>query len=178
VRGSRPAAIVAVLQLVAAGCSTTTARPAEFDRTANFNRYWVYEWTSRPREGSSDLDLIDWRIRTAVDGQLALKGRRKRVAGENADFLVGYRLMVEEATIDTFGEYFEYRRAGGSGSPQEAYVEGYEEAKLVLEMFDASERRLLWRASAKAVVDAVRARKQNERIDTVVREMLAGFPPQ
>jgi hypothetical protein len=169
--------VLAALVATASGCSSSAPRPPEFDRSVNFGRYWVYSWTAPPRTSSPDLELLDWRIRTAVDGQLALKGRRRRVSGENPDFLVGYRLAVEEGTIDSFRDYFDYRKAGGAGSPQEAYVQGFEEAVLVLEMFDARSRRRIWRASARAVVDAAHARKQNERVDEAVREMLAGFPP-
>jgi hypothetical protein len=167
----------ALLLAIAAGCSSSVPQPPEFDRTVNFGRYWVYAWTGQPRRMSRDLELLDWRIRTAVDGQLALKGRRKQVSGEKPDFLVAYRLAVEEGTINTFRDWFEYRAAGGAGSPSEAYTQGFEQASLVLEMFDPVSRQLVWRASAKAIIDTENVHKQNERVDAAVRRMLTGFPP-
>lgn len=169
--------VAALVVATAGGCSTSVPQPPEFDRTVNFGRYWVYAWTGQPKRLPRDLELLDWRIRTAVDGQLALKGRRKQISGERPDFLVAYRLTVEEGTINTFRDWFEYREAGGGGSPSEAYTQGFEQAFLVLEMFEPVDRRLVWRASSKAVIDTEHVHKQNERVDEAVREMLSGFPP-
>ncbi len=170
----------AALALVAlAGCSTTIPVKVEYDPSASFSTYRTYDWLPTAKESpvvpEGLTEMVDWRIRTAVENQLAAKGYIKRPGGAN--FLIGYRIRVRETTVKTFQDYYWYRQTGGSDSPQDAYVIGYREGTLFLDIVDPASKRMIWRAYAKAAVNPNQPENQGERVNQAVREMLAQFPP-
>ena len=168
-----------VLAAVVSGCSSNVRlKAAEYDPSVHFGAYRTYAWTGGSlRGGAEDVEMLDWRVHQAVDGQLASKGYVKQSASASADFIVRYRVELEELMVDSFREYFAYREAGGTGSPQEAFAPGFEEATLILEFFDGKTRQLGWRGRAVAVVHPKKSENQNERVNKAVAQMLEGFPP-
>lgn len=142
--------------VLVAGCSQTVHVTAEADPQASFRGYATYAWLAPPEEQQVDprrnSELLQWRVQTAVDAQLARRGWG-RSDPQNADLLVQFHLLLRERTTDTFQEYYWYRRTGGSGGPQEAYVLGYLEGRLVIEFFEAGTQRRLWRSTATAPVE-------------------------
>lgn len=168
-----------LLASVVAGCSSSVRqKAAEYDPSVHFGAYRTYAWTGDGlRAGASDVEMLDWRVHKAVDSQLASKGYVRQSATATADFLVRYRVKIEEAMVDSFRDYFAYRGAGGTGSPQEAFTHGFEEATLILEFFDGKTRQLGWRGRAVAVVHPKASENQNERVNKAVAQMLKGFPP-
>ncbi|HZN45859.1 MAG TPA: DUF4136 domain-containing protein, partial [Nitrospiraceae bacterium] len=58
-------------------------------------------------------------------------------------------------------------------------IQPYHEGTLVIDIVDAGSHTLVWQASAQAEVDqSLGPKERDERIGTVVRAMLAHFPPQ
>lgn len=152
--------------------------PAEYDPAVHFGAYRTYAWTGDGwRPGAADVEVLDMRVRRTVDVQLAEKGYGRQSGTARADFLVRYRLKLEEKTVDTFRDFLAYRDAGGTDSPQGAFTAGFEEATLILEIFDGRTRQLAWRASAEAVVQPRENKKQTERINNAITQMLMSFPP-
>jgi hypothetical protein len=162
------------------GCATKPAMRISSDHspTANWSAYHTYAWRTVSavpgRAPRGQADLLDWRIRNDVDGQLAVKGYTQIRSGR-PDFWIDYHLDQKEKTTDTIGDYVRYRQGGGKEGPSEAYVFGYQEASLILEIVDARTQLLVWRASASAVASSDRS---GDKVKEAVDAMLQRFPPR
>jgi hypothetical protein len=108
--------------------------------------------------------------RSAVDAELRARGWNQSV---NPDIVVAYGLVVGETNTESFRAYARYLREGGRDGLGEAFVTGYETGTLILTLYEAGTGRLVWRASATAVVDSG---KKGELARTAVREMLSRLP--
>ena len=177
------ARLAALLVLVfSAGC-WRNAKPidpirveAEASPTASLSQYTTYRWVWEPAPDPStqrtQADLRDWRVRSAVEAQLADRGYAK-VPGQKADCLVDYHTERKPRTVSTFSEYLKYRDYGGTMDISEVYVVGYEEAVLIVEIFDGESRQLAWRGSAARVLNP---KDQQERVAEAVRKIFLRFP--
>lgn len=170
------AALLATL-LPACGPTSTMRIRAEQDPSVDLTRYATYGWavparsTSAPARG--ERELLDWRIRAAVDEQLVRRGYTTAASGR-PDMLVDYQVTTREKQLqDTPGEYIRYRSEGGRQDWGSAWVRGYEEGSLVVEVLDGTGRRLLWRGAATAVVNPD---LREQRLPEAVSRMFEGFP--
>ena len=178
-RGRR---LVTLALLAAVACASSAGVSVRSDRNpdSDFGRYATYAWASAPLGGGewparNDRTAFDWTVRGLVDEQLAQKGYARGVPGQ-ADILVDYRVSTEEKELqDTFGEYAKYRSAGGSQGLGEAWVQGYREGTLVVEVSDAATHRLVWYGSATAVVNPS---LREQRMPDAMRRVFASFPPR
>jgi hypothetical protein len=170
------------------GCSSITVS-YDYDPTAKLAAYRTYDWMPGPQEATGDRridnSLIDIRVRTIVDGQLAMKGYSKP-ASDQPDFYVTYHaslkdLMKLSAQTDYYGYGVGERSGGGwpGGNRTTTDVQTYKEASLILDVLDVATRRLVWRgiAEGEAKPGATPEEKQ-VRIRTAVHEMLKHFPPK
>ena len=175
----RPSRAVAAL-LFAVACSSASGVRIKADRNpaADFSRYGRYAWASAPLGGGewparSDRTAFDWKVRSLVDEELARRGYG-RGAPEQADVLVDYRVTTQEREVaDTVADYARYRSEGGSAGLGEAYVKGYEEGALIVEVSDTRTRKLVWYGSATAVVNP---ELREKRLPEAVRHMFERFP--
>ena len=161
-----------LIGMIAAGCAASSLQiDSQRDPAANFSAYRTYDWTNASRPATEPSVVLDRRIRTAVEDQLAVKGyiRQSRAP----DFLIGYRISIEDEALDTFADLSAYRTGGGSGNIVDVFTAGYEQGQLVLEAFDTSRRRPIWSATARAVIDPAQS---TDRVDEAVAKMLASFP--
>lgn len=149
---------------------------AELDPAANVGVYRTFAWLpvkpGIPGEPRRDNVLLDRDIRATVDETLRQKGYAKADSG-TPDFLIGYRADIKEKAINSVRDYYEYRQLGGKEAVTDAYVFGHEEGTLSLDVVDGRSGRLVWRASATAVVDPT---ERKTRIAEALRKMLAQFP--
>jgi hypothetical protein len=172
----RRASALAVAAAVLQACGPRIEVHAERSTIATFGRYRTYVWASPvvPARSTAELDaaLLDRRIRECVDRRLAAKGY-VRTEGTGT-LLVDYDVRTEAGSTDSFRDYFRYRSLGGAKEAEEAYVAGYAEGTLLVQLFDARTRELAYRASATTVIgEAV----DRDRLDTAVGRMLADLPP-
>ncbi len=192
-RISRTAVLLGLVLVVAAvGCATSMEIDATHDPAADFSGFKTYAWlpgpqgrTENPRIDDEQLDRF---IRRAVDDELAAKGYAKRSSG-TIDFLVGYHAAVQsKVDVNTINDYYGYGPAGvglyhrGPGwgmSTSRTYVREYDEGTLILDVANARNSELAWRASAQAEVNiAAGPEQREERIREAVQRMLERFPPQ
>jgi hypothetical protein len=176
------AQFLGVLLLVGLGGCTarkgeTISVRSESSPSLDVSAYRTYAWLSaspvRTGQGvQSEGALSDWRIRNAVERELAAKGYQKRASGR-PDFLVDYAISMREKNTQSIRDYLDYRDRGGSMDAQEAYVFGYQEGSLILEVVDGRTRQLVWRASATAVVNPG---PPDRLIQDAVHGMLHRFP--
>jgi len=173
---------LAVLVAAVTACSTATVKKVTAKKntapTFDASAYQRYQWaTPAPiviadEERERDAAVLEWTVRNAVDQQLAAKGYQQIAAG-NPDLLVDFGIRLEEKSTDTFGEYIAYRDAGGRQELGPAYVFGYEESAVVLEVTDARSGVRLWRGTARTVFDDG---QDVTKLENAVNQLMAEFP--
>jgi hypothetical protein len=182
VRTLTVAAVGAAFALSAcSGISTSS----DYDPTVDFTKYSTFTWLDT--EGD-DIDAItDSRIKGSIDGALVGKGFQK--GGEGADLAVGYQVTSSERrsynTVSTgwgggYGGYGGYGWGGygmGMGSST-TYENTWEEGTLLIGMFDAGTKNLVWTGTATAALAANRSQEERQQlVNDAVDKMLKDFPP-
>jgi hypothetical protein len=177
-----------LLGLALGGCASMQLA-WDYDAQSAFPVLHSYDWLPAPEvePGASPVhnDLLDARIRNAVDTQMQKKGFRRDTG--SPDFLVAYHVALDERLSVTYlNELYGYGPGWGNprylrsyGRPgREATVSEYQVGTLVLDVVLAQDRRLIWRGSASAeVYPDLSPEAREKRIRTAVEKILAPFPP-
>ena len=159
--------ILAALLLIAAAAAKTTT---DYDHKLNFGNYKTYSWGKVETADS----LWDQRVKDAVDNQLAAKGWTQVPSG--GDVLVNaFGKTQEEHTLNTFYNGFPGWRWGGFGDSTTT-VDTYKVGTLVVDLFDANTRNLIWRGTASDTL-ASNPDKNTRKLDSNVQKLFKHFPP-
>ena len=179
--GRRTRLLSAFALVLVTACGLAPAGPprirvdAETLPWANMSAYRTYRWWLLPvdqKKGYSEREaLLDWRVRQAVDRELAARGYAEDTAG-TPEFVVRYSIRLREESTDSFRDYLSYRADGGGKDMGDALM-GYAEGTLTLEVVDVATRRIAWRAAATAVLEKD---PNGKLIDPAVAEMMSRFP--
>jgi hypothetical protein len=175
-------AFAVVTAITMAGCATTSGMDVTFDydTAANFDALKSFSWMPPAGNAAGD-ELLVKRIRSTLDTQLQAKGRTPAEA--NPDFLIGMQLSGKSTYGGSTGVGVSVGipvgRAGrvsvGGGKSQAVEKK---EGQLVLDFVDPKTKSLLWRATASGAVNPkTTPDEQQQRINAVIAEMLAYFPP-
>ncbi len=171
----RTAVCSSVLFLVALGSALAQQVKTDFDHQANFSQYKTYSWQEIKPESS----LWTARIKSAVDAQLAAKGWTKVESGGDVA-VVAIATSHTERTLQTFydgmGGGWRWRGFGGMGEATTT-EQDYKEGTLVVDMYDAKTKQLIWRGSSEDTVSN-NAQKNEKNLDKGVAKMLKKFPPE
>ena len=170
-------AVCTVLFLVALGTALAQQVKTDFDHQANFAQYKTYSW----QEVKSADPLWDSRIKSAVDAQLAAKGWTRVDSGGDVA-IVAIKTTQTQRTLQTFYDGFGggwgWRRFGAGGfGESETTEQDYKEGTLVVDMYDAKTKQLVWRGSAEDTLSN-EAEKNEKNLDKGVAKMFRKFPPQ
>jgi hypothetical protein len=144
----------------------------------DFSRYVTYAWKTAgavaPQwPAKDDRAALDWQLRGLIDRQMAGRGY-ELVGNDGAALLIDYRIDRREVDMnDSFSDYAQYRAAGGEASPGEAWVQGYEQGTLYIEVSDGKTRQLVWYGSASAVVNP---KLREKRLPVAVQRIFERFP--
>jgi hypothetical protein len=168
-------AVCTVLFLFALGTALAQQVKTDFDHQANFSQYKTYSWqTIKPANS-----LWDARIKSAVDAQLAAKGWTQVDSGGSVA-IVAIATSRDERTLQTFydglGGGWRWRGFGGMGEATTT-EQDYKEGTLVIDMYDANTKQLIWRGSSQDTVSN-NAEKNEKNLDKGVAKMFKKFPPQ
>lgn len=169
--------------LAATGCSSITVNQ-DFDTQADFAAYKMYTWLQQPTTAIGDAKaaqrtntLLDKRIRSAVDAQLASKGMT--LVSENPDALVIYHTGIDQKVdVQDWGySYPHYPYGGWYGGQVDVYE--YNEGTLIIDIIDAKSDQLVWRGTATKVIDETATSEEREaNLNEVLARLLAQYPPQ
>jgi len=141
------------------------AQKVTFDSnpSAPFASYKTYAWT----QGTSTADsLMEQRIHEGVAAQLALKGLTPTNA--TPDLFVATHAVTQDhpqLLVNGFGWGL-----GGVAS-----VENYTVGTLVVDLYDAKTRQMVWRGVATDSVSS-KPQKNAERINKAIEKMFAKYP--
>ncbi|MCZ6788076.1 MAG: DUF4136 domain-containing protein [Planctomycetota bacterium] len=128
--------------LVAAGCSSISTS-YDYDPGTNFSKIRTYQWIKEPAQKGSTSPFVMERIKNAVNRGLQEKGFRPAV---DPDILLAAHTGHENRVRITDWGYGYWGRSGTD-------VYQYEEGTLILDVVHRTSKKLIWRGTAKGVVD-------------------------
>jgi hypothetical protein len=171
--------------LVTAACAGNQVS-TDFSPAVNFSQFRSYALVMPP--DTAARQLLDQRIRNAVEAQLASKGLVLRDR-QHADLFVGYGMVDKTHTeiYDSQGGWgwgagwgWRYYRWGVAWPMTvQRQVEMYTNGTVVVNMVDARTKQVVWQGEVADVVtlpvdDPLRATRQ---IDAAVAKLFAKYPP-
>jgi hypothetical protein len=151
----------------------------DFDRSANFSQYKTYSWE---KVQTQDPLWVD-RIKDAVNGSLSAKGWTQVESGGQVA-IIAVEMTRNQQTLNTFYDGFGggwgWRRFGGGGfggfGEATTTPENYRVGTLVVDLFDAKTKNLIWRGSASDTLSD-KSEKNIKNLDKGVQKMFDHFPP-
>ena len=169
-------AVCTVIFLAALGTAFAQQVKTDFDHQANFSQYKTYSW----QEIKPANSLWDARIKSAVDAQLAAKGWTQVASGGDVA-VVAIKTSQTQRSLQTFYDGFGggwgWRRFGGGGFGEATTTEqDYKEGTLVIDLYDAKTKQLIWRGSAEDMLSS-KAEKNEKNLEKGVAKMFKKFPP-
>jgi hypothetical protein len=152
---------------------------SDYDPAFDFSKLKSYDWAPPPSDQTID-ELVDKRIRTAVNSELQAKGYA--LSADAPDFVISMLVTTETTTAGSVGVGASVGIPVGRGTisvgggKSEPRVK--EEGTLVLALLDAKSRSAIWKGTASAAIKGSSSpEEQQKRITHVVAELLAKFPP-
>jgi hypothetical protein len=159
----------------------------DYDHQANFSQYHTYSWG---QVKTADPFYVG-RIQQAVNSQLQAKGWQMVPSGGSVAIFATDSLHNQQETqtmYDNLGGgwgggwgWGGWGWGGGWGGPGEGVATttttNQPVSNLVIDLFDASSKKLLWRGLATEDLSS-NAQKNTKSLDGDVAKMFKGFPPK
>ena len=144
----------------------------DYDRAMDFGQYKTYSWE---KVQTQDALWVD-RIKSAVNAALAAKGWTEAPSGGDVA-IVAMEVTQNHRTLNTFYDGFGggWRWGGGFGNATTT-VDTYKVGTLIVDLFDAKSKKLIWRGSASETLSN-RSDKNIKNLDKGVQKMFDHFPP-
>jgi hypothetical protein len=144
----------------------------DYDRSADFSQYKTYSWE---KVQTQDPLLVD-RIKEAVNADLATKGLTPVNSGGDIA-IVAIEMTKDRHTLNTFYDGFGggWRWGGGFGN-ETTTVDDYKVGTLVVDLFDAKTKKVIWRGSASDTLSD-NSGKNIKNLDKGVQKIFDHFPP-
>ena len=148
----------------------------DYDRQADFGRYKTYSWEQIKTQ---DPLVVD-RIKSAVNAALSAKGWTEVKSGGDI-CIVAMEITKNQQTLNTFydgmGGGWGWRRFGGGGFGEATTTtETYKVGTLVVDLFDAKTKELVWRGNASDTLSN-NSDKNIQNLNKDVQKMFKQFPP-
>jgi Domain of unknown function (DUF4136) len=159
--------------LLTAAASFAQQVKTDYDRTADFTHYKTYSW----EKVQTQNPLWVSRIKEAVSSALAAKGWTEASSGASVS-IVAIEMTRNQQTLDTFYNGFGggWRWGGGFGDATTT-VDTYKVGTLVVDLFDANTKKLIWRGSSSDTLSD-KSDKNITNLDKGVQKMFNHFPPE
>lgn len=141
---------------------------------ADFSKYRTYQYQNGTPVPSA---LMDQRVIAAIEYHLAMKGFEK--VNSNPDLVVTYHASTREEqtiTTDHFGTGYGRYRGTGMGSST-SRVHTYTKGTLVIDIWAATEKALLWRGTATDTLSN-KPEKNEKKINKSCEKLFKKFPPE
>jgi hypothetical protein len=162
--------------LLFAGKLSAQQVKTDYDRNANFGKYKTYSWEQVKTKNPLDAD----RIKNDVNAVLAAKGWTQVNSGGDVS-IVAMEITQNQQTLNTFYDGFGggwgWRGFGGGGFGEATTsTETYKVGTLVVDLFDAKTKKLLWRGTSSDTLSN-NSNKNIKNLDKGVEKMFKEFPP-
>src|SRR5437763_11925828 len=163
------------LTLALATVSFAQQVKTDYDHSANFGQYKTYSWE---KVQTKDPLMVD-RIKDAVNASLTAKGWTQVDSGGDV-CVVAMEITKNQQTLNTFYDGFgggwRWRGMGGFGEATTT-TENYQVGTLVVDLFDAKTKNLIWRGSSSDTLSN-NPDKNTKNLDKEVKKIFAHFPPE
>jgi hypothetical protein len=147
----------------------------DYDHNASFGNYKTFSWE---KVQTRDPLLVD-RIKDAVNSALTAKGWIQVESGGDVS-VVAMEITQNQQTLNTFYDGFgggwRWRGFGGFVDATTT-TETYQVGTLVVDLFDAKTKNLVWRGSSSDTLSN-NADKNTKNLNKGVQKMFAHFPPK
>ena len=144
----------------------------DYDHNANFGQYKTYSWE---KVQTKDPLWVD-RIKSAVNEALAAKGWTQVESGGDIS-VVAIEMTQNQQTLNTFYDGFGGGWRWGGFGDATTTTETYKVGSLVVDLFDAKTKNLIWRGSSSDTLSN-NSDKNIKNLDKGVQKMFAHFPPE
>src|SRR6185369_12489394 len=136
-------AIPIVVLLIASTFGIAQDVNTDYDHNADFSKYKTYSWAKVETSDS----IWDSRVKDDIDKEMQAKGLTKVPSGGDIS-LVAIGTTKEKPQLETYydGGMGGWGWRGFGGGMSTTTVQNYKEGTLVVDMFDANTKKLLWRA--------------------------------
>jgi Domain of unknown function (DUF4136) len=162
------------MMLLFAGSISAGQVKTDYDRNADFGQYKTYSWEQVKTQDPLDVD----RIKNSVNAALAAKGWTQVDSGGDVS-VVAVEITRDRQTLNTyydgFGGGWRWRGFGGMGEATTT-TETYKVGSLVVDLFDAKTRQLIWRGNSSDTLSN-NSNKNIQNLDKDVEKMFKNFPP-
>ncbi len=160
--------LVVIMMLTAAALASQVT--VDYDHSANFGNYHTYSWEKLKTANS----IWDARVKEAIDKELAAKGWTQVPSGGDVA-VVAIETTHTQQQLNTFYNGFGGRRWGGFGDSTTT-VENYKVGTLVVNMFSAGSKNLIWRGTSSSALSG-NPEKNAKNLDKDVQKLFGHFPP-
>lgn len=173
---TRIALLVALVLGFAVGHASAQEVTYNFDRDTDFSKFMSYKWVDI--KSVQQVDYVTTRqITFVIDAELAKKGLLK-TDSDYADLYIGYQTALSRQTPwmayhDGWG--YGPGWGGGLATLAEASIHAGE---LDLDMYAATEKKLVWRGAVSNAVDLnLNLDRSETKIQKSVEKLLKNYPP-
>ena len=168
------------LCLLVFGISSVVAQDVNynFDQATDFSKFKTYKWVSIKNAQQVD-DITARQITAAIDTELAKKGLTKTDA-DNADLYIGYQTAIgSQKQWNAYNTGWGYGPRWGGGGMATATSETILTGQLDLDMYDAANKRLVWKGTvAKTIDPGAKPDKRQKNITKSIEKLLKNYPPK
>ena len=168
--------LAALPLLFMVGCDVSTQ--VDYDKDADFSAIQSYAWVGREHPEISDLDHR--RILSTVDANLAKKGLKK-VESDPDVYLTYFADDEQQTVVNTthhgYGYGAGWYRGGGMGmSSSTSHVSNYTKGTLVIDIYKAKEKELIWRGAVTGTVSED-PKKNVQKYTKGLAKLFEKYPP-
>lgn len=165
--------VMLFLAVAFVGCASSIKTSVDYDRSIDFSRYRTYGWLRSGRIGN---DILERRLTTAVDRELA---RRGLVRGDTPDLLVAmHGRMSKEVQYTAYDTSWGYGWRRWGGGPTMVRREEVPVGTLIVDLVDARDNELVWRGTATSAIDTTASVEKREAVvQEAVEKLFAAYPP-
>ena len=158
----------------------------DYEQAYNFSALKTFAWKPETDKayGLKDNELVDKRIRLAIENQLAAKSY-KQIESATPDFFVSYGMTIKQKLSSSnvsggisigrssFGHF------GSIGMSTGSQIDAYDQGTLLIDVTNPQEGDLIWRGiSTQAVYDHSSPDETTVIVNETVEKVLMQFPPE
>lgn len=162
-----------ILLFIFASCSSVRVA-TDFDREVDFNQYQTFAFYKPGIDKAQISDLDKRRILRAIESNLTQTGMSK---SENPDILVSI-FTKEKERVDVYNNYYGHSWYWHPWYYQGSSVHRTPEGTLFIDLIDAKSNNLVWQGMGTANLHTSSVEAKEKRINEIVREILAKYPPE